>query len=295
MGKGARMRRQRLAASAARSPTVVGAGPFFHGGVPGKQVGELLLPAARLGLRYRYFATSAPYDPDWVYVTADEAAAYAYASRYLTTDSQLIPGDVYEVEPVGGVQLDPDYHLFPEAFARCRQARISRVVARAVVLTDAERALRERRYNVWGHPDRPVWDDDGLIIPSEQMLANGVTREWTALLRPWLRLTDVDAYGRLEIARRSTNFWATVLEVVPSLDRDHRVVHRRRWAGGALYQCVTCDDGTDDPQQAALHQLGAGAITLIARIHRLPRAVVVRELVKAARHRDGARWTWRPE
>lgn len=45
-----------------------------------------------------------------------------------------------------GRQLDPDYKLFPEAFAWCSQARITQVVACSVVLTDAEQAQRERRY-----------------------------------------------------------------------------------------------------------------------------------------------------
>lgn len=289
MGKGARNRRQRPSAAAA-IPT---AGPFFHGGVPGKEVGDLLLPAAQLGLQYHYLVAGAEYDPGWVYLTTDAGAAHAYASRYLTGHGLPVPGDVYQAHPVGGVQRDPDYDLFPEAFARCSQARIAEVVARSVALTEVEQAQRERRYMVWGDRDRPVWDDDGLIIPSEQMLGNGVTREWTTLLRPWLGLGDVDALGRLLIAARSTDRWATMLEAVPSLDRDHRI-RRRRWPGRPRYRCTSCDELTDDPQLAALHQLGDAAVRLLVRVHRLPLPQVVEHLVIAARARDRSRWTWRP-
>lgn len=295
MGKGARTRRQRVSAvrCQAQVPAAVAARPFFHGGVPGSNVNGVLLPAARLGLRFRYLTPGAEYDPNWVYLTSDEGVAHAYASRYVTGGGERRPGDVYEVQPIGGVQVDPDYHPFPEAFVRCPQARIVRVVARNVVLSEAEQAHRERRYNVWGNPDLPVWDDDGLIIPSKQMLDNGVTREWTTLLRPWLGLKDVDAHGRLLIAGRSANVWATMLEVMPSLDRDHRVERHRRWPWRPpLYRCVVCSDSTDDLQLAAQHQIGADAVTLIARIHRIPLAVVIQGLVDAARARAGTRWAW---
>lgn len=227
-----------------------------------------------------------------MYVTTDEGVAHDYASRYVAGDGRPIPGDVYEVQPVGGVQLDPDAVLFPESFARCPRARIMAVVARTVVLTKAEQAQLQRRYTVWGRRDRPVWDDDGLIIPSEQMLANGVTREWTRLLQPWLGVGDVGAHGRLLIAQRSADFWATVLEVVPSLDRDHRIQRRRRWPGHPPYRCAACTDSADDPLRAALHQLGDTAVQLIARIHRLPPARVAQELVAVARARDLSRWAW---
>lgn len=209
-----------------------------------------------------------------MYVTTDVGVAHAYASRYLTGDSQEIPGDVYEVQPVGGVQPDPDNDLFPESFARTPRARIVSVIARAVALTATVKAQRERRYKVWGRRDQPIWDEDGLIIPSEQMLGNGVTREWTSLVRPWLELGDVNAHGRLLIAHRSADFWTTVLQVVPSLDRDHRIQRRRRWTGHPLYRCVPCGKFLDDPQRAALHQLGDTEVRLIAHIHRLPPARV---------------------
>ncbi|MGH3611516.1 MAG: hypothetical protein ACRDRK_02630 [Pseudonocardia sp.] len=139
MGKGARTRRKQ----AATTP-LARWGPFFHGGVPGKDVGELLVPAARLGSHYHYTADVTTYDPGWVYATTDVGVADAYASRYLSGDGRAMPGDVYEVEPGGGMEIDPDYDMFPEAFLRCPQAR---VVARAVALTltAAELGQRERR------------------------------------------------------------------------------------------------------------------------------------------------------
>lgn len=283
MGKGARDRRRRADTAAAE--------PFFHGGVPGKAIGEILVPATRLGLQYQYRVADSDYDPGWVYLTTDVGAAHGYASRYLACDGRSIPGDVYRVQPLGGVHVDPDYEAFPEAFARCAQARIVAVVAREVVLTAAEQIQRQRPYQVWGHRDRPFWDDDGLILPSEQMLGYGATRAWTTLLRPWLGPDDVDGRGQLLIAHRSTDFWATVLDCVPSLAREHPIELRRSWRGPP-YRCTNCGEAFADEPRAALHQLGDAAVAQVARIHGMPLGAVCRELAAAAHARDPHQWAW---
>jgi hypothetical protein len=206
------------------------AGPYFHGGAPGLPEGAVLVSAKELGVFYQYFSRYAVHGPAWTYVTTDEGVAAGFASRYCTRDGQEVPGDVYEVQPLGALQPDPDYACFPTVFLRCRRARILRRVASSVSLTADEQRAREGRYRVWGRVDAPIWDEDGVINPSEQMLGNGVTREWTALLRPWLDPEDFDAKGRLTIALRAGRDpsregepWRTILDVVPALDRDCQV------------------------------------------------------------------------
>lgn len=286
MGKGSRNRKQRSPEPSSST------GPYFHGGVPDKEPRDVLLPATQLGFRYNYHALGAPYDPGWVYLTTDERVASAYASRYLDGHGRAIPGDVHEVQPMDRPQVDPDYHLFPDIFLRCKKARIVRTVAHGVVLTKSAQAQLERPYVVWGSADLPVWDQDGLVIPSDQMAANGVTRQWTTMLRPWLGTADIDALGRLTIARRADDMWRTILDVIPSLDRDCQIQANTRWRRRRSYLCITCGRHLDDSFEAALHQLGGDAVTLLASIHHWTIPNVVPELIKAARARNSVRWKW---
>lgn len=288
MGKGARARKQRAAAAEAAPPA---AGPFFHGGVPGLKPGDLLLSARQLGIAFQYHASSAPYDPSWVYLTTDEGAAQGYASRYVEFPSNRTGyGDVYEAEPLDVPSSDPDYSLvFPDAFVRCRRARITRVVATGVNLSCTEQNYLNRRYEVWDDANSPIFDDDGYIIPSKRMRGFGITREWTTLLRPWLGTKEVDADGQLLIALNSRDPWATMLYALPSLDHDcqiHRHPHEK------LFHCTTCAHDTPDQEAAALHQLGEHPMRMLARIHGFPLDQALPHMVTAARRRNPARWHW---
>lgn len=286
MGKGARNRKQRATTPAAPS---VAAGPYFHGGVPGKGPGDTLWSAQRLGFRFQYHAAGAPYDPSWVYIATDADVATGYASRYVDPySSEEGHGDVYEVEPVDVPQSDPDYHVFPEVFLRCRSARITRVVATGVSLTRTEQNYLERHYDVWGDRNYPVFDEDGHILPSEEMRANGVTREWTLMLRPWLGTQEVDANGRLAIAANSATPWMTTLNSVPALDRDCQI---RQHPAGTHFQCTVCQREPATQHAAALHQLGEHPVQLLTRIHGWEQPPVP-PLAEAARLRNPARWSW---
>lgn len=57
------------------------------------------MSASALGVAYVYAMADEEYSPDWVYVTADEGSARAYASRCLDRIGRPVPGDVYEVRP----------------------------------------------------------------------------------------------------------------------------------------------------------------------------------------------------
>lgn len=284
MGKGARTRKQRAAEPA--FPT----GPYFHGGVPGKGPGDVLWSAQRLGFKFRFHAADAPYDPSWVYIATDPDVATGYASRYLDFYSEKEGyGDVYEVEPLDVPQADPDYHVFPEVFRRCRSARITRVVATGVSLTRTEQNYLERHYAVWDDRNSPVFDENGHILPSEQMRANGVTREWTLLLRPWLGTQEVAADGRLAIAAHAADQWKTMLESIPALDRDCQI--REHPAGSRGFQCTVCESEPAGQYAAALHQLGEHPVRMLTRIHGWHHPPVP-PLVEAARNRNPTRWSW---
>lgn len=94
---------------------------WFHGGTPGLRPGATLVSAEALGVHYRYAVSNAEYAPDWVYVTAEEGVARAYASRYVDSRGISTPGDVYEVRPDGRLRPDPDYPAFQRSFRKCKR------------------------------------------------------------------------------------------------------------------------------------------------------------------------------
>lgn len=247
------------------------AGPYFHGGAPGLRAGDVLASAERLGYRFRY-VDNGTYDPTWVYFTTDMGVATGFANRF-SDGSGRRPGDVY-----------------PEAFLRSRQARIVDAVVCGVDLADDVECRLASRYALWPE-GQPIWDENGLVNPSDQMIANGVTREWTRLLRPWLSIGDFDAHGRLIVASRDGDEWLTISAFVPSIDRRCRMRHVMIDEKPMLL-CATCHGVTADVEAAALHQLDLDAVRLLAQVHDWPVSGVVRELITAARRRDPLRWDW---
>lgn len=151
--------------------------PYFHGGAPGLDVGDILRPAADLGLYFTYNLANAIYDPTYVYFTTRVEIATAYASRCVLPHIDAIPGDVYRVQPLGPIEPDPDCEPLPDIYMRAPRARILEVVQRAVVLTDREQHQLEAPWLYWASLDEPMYDSDGIMIPSNEMKANGVTAE----------------------------------------------------------------------------------------------------------------------
>lgn len=152
--------------------------------------------------------------------------------------------------------------------------------------------MLERRYICWGDPDKPVWDDNGFILPSAHMTGNGVTREWTLMLRPWLRPADVDAEGKLSIARRAADPWQAVLDAVPALDRDCQIeLVTRKFRRKSEYRCASCGENLVDQPTAVRHQLGEKPVTLLTLIHKLD-GPPLDDLAQAAAARKPTRWQW---
>ena len=99
-------------------------GPYFHGGFPGLEVGDLLLP----GHRKPSAPPAAPLSSR-VCVTTLEEHARTYAAWYFPEPHEP-GGDLYEVEPVGLIargRCD-----MPERWV-CKTARVVRVVERGLV------------------------------------------------------------------------------------------------------------------------------------------------------------------
>lgn len=99
---------------------------WYHGGVPGLEVGELLLPPDISGTRHTLSAyASEPHGQrrDVVYLARIQDHARAYAALYPD-------GAVYRAEPIGATEPDPDA---PGFSVMCAQARVVEVVRSRVV------------------------------------------------------------------------------------------------------------------------------------------------------------------
>jgi hypothetical protein len=108
---------------------------FFHGGVPGFQPGDLLLPPQATGVERTLTAVAQEMGAsadharrDVVYVTSGREVARVYAA--LTPD-----GGLYEVVPEGPLGEDPDCTLAGVSFT-CRYAVVVRVVDPVVLFRD---------------------------------------------------------------------------------------------------------------------------------------------------------------
>lgn len=89
---------------------------YYHGGVSGRQPGDVICPALDLGRDYtaeyaavRGIVGTFHYRPEFVYMTTHLGAARGYAARYKNLGGVHRPGDVYIVEPQSELLSDPEY------------------------------------------------------------------------------------------------------------------------------------------------------------------------------------------
>lgn len=108
---------------------------YFHGGYPGLQPGDLLLPPDETGTEHRLSSYAAALDgpaharrTDRVYLTTDRQIARAYAAFYRD-------GALYEVGPAGPLEPDPDCTT-PGLSWQCEAATVLVVVDPAVLFRD---------------------------------------------------------------------------------------------------------------------------------------------------------------
>lgn len=116
---------------------------LYHGSAHGLglEVGDLILPSGQTGAESLAKFATADGDreylskPHLVYLTSDERIAAMFAAMRATRDSKGVGGDVYEVEPLGAVEPDPDYHPpqgEPHTSWQTTSARVLRVVRRRI-------------------------------------------------------------------------------------------------------------------------------------------------------------------
>jgi Rifampin ADP-ribosyl transferase len=102
---------------------------LFHGGTRKLHRGDVLLPPERTGAPTTAdFGAAGVCRPDRVYLTTDLEAARLFAIMAPPKGN----GSVYEVEPIGDLEVDPDYLAEDESAYAVPMARILRVVERRV-------------------------------------------------------------------------------------------------------------------------------------------------------------------
>ena len=100
---------------------------LYHGGVRRLHVGSVLLPPVKTGAASQADFGNHVARRDRVYVTTERDQAELFA-LLAPPDGN---GDLYEVEPIGDLEIDPDYHG-PGASYAVPMAHVVRVVRRRV-------------------------------------------------------------------------------------------------------------------------------------------------------------------
>ncbi|MFT4220805.1 MAG: GNAT family N-acetyltransferase, partial [Microbacterium sp.] len=182
-------------------------GRFWHGGRPGLAPGTILMSrneADHAGADMGFYEAQPGYEEnfthaDRVYFSSDRAFARAYAGliqqREERTGVICRQGDLYEVEPVGEIEKDPD---FSGGVSWCApQARIVAVAEVDVRMSayDVTERLGPRSYWLDGSP---VYTADGRYLPSPEQLASAGTLAALAAesLIPWTPVEFINAFLR---------------------------------------------------------------------------------------------------
>lgn len=111
---------------------------FYHGGVPGMEKGDIILPPSITGMS-TLLQYSKQIDPDGVqrhdrvYITTSRAAADLFASSYPR-------GDVYKVKPIGELSEDPDCTEEGLSY-QCEKAVVVAAIRRKATLASANYSL----------------------------------------------------------------------------------------------------------------------------------------------------------
>lgn len=94
---------------------------YYHGGRPGRKLGENLLPPSITRVQcLSDYGAAGVHLRNRVYVTTDQSAALIYAAGWPD-------GVIYEVEPIGELEPDPDCTLDGLSY-QCQRARVLRVI-----------------------------------------------------------------------------------------------------------------------------------------------------------------------
>tara|TARA_Y100000310_G_C20369916_1_gene663021 strand:- start:168 stop:515 length:348 start_codon:yes stop_codon:yes gene_type:complete len=95
---------------------------YYHGGYPHLRCGDFILSPDETGFPSTA-EFGAPVDTAKVYVTTDKRAAEVFASCFPEVNKKGRGGRVYQVEPVGELEHDPDATGRGYSF-QCPKARV---------------------------------------------------------------------------------------------------------------------------------------------------------------------------
>lgn len=178
---------------------------YYHGGVPGLAVGDCIKPientsafntqevmaaVARSGLGPASFTDLAHYSASVVYLTARRDVAAAFASVYVSPEGRPTLGDVYRVEPIGDLGVDPDFVHAPDLFFTAPRARIVKIERRRTRLTSYQACKATGPFMTWSDLT-PMYDAEGYLLPSPEMRERGTTPAQCRRLGKWKTLEEV--------------------------------------------------------------------------------------------------------
>ncbi|WIE70366.1 hypothetical protein [Curtobacterium sp. MCLR17_054] len=177
---------------------------YWHGGAPGRAVGDELLSrddAARLLTTPTTHGLQAGYAlgvtrPDRVYFTSDRNFARAYASRHQVVDQTTgivyERGSLYRVEPIGAVEEDQDFSGTGVSWS-APKARIVAVEATDVHLDLTAATQHVGPYMTWDD-GTPIYAPDGSYQPSPILRRAGKTaNDFKGRYPAWFPFDLVDA------------------------------------------------------------------------------------------------------
>lgn len=191
---------------------------YYHGGVPGLGLGANLKPADLLdALPPAYGTPGYTGDASLVFVTTDLDFARSFAAQFPPPSPEMAwtGGDVYEVEPQGPLQVDPDYPA-PGLSYSVAGAQVVRVLGRGVRLGIREITRIQGPHARWGDGS-PVYDADGYMAPAPEWAAAGWKAKHLRGLGSWVNLPT--ASRALAAARGDARRLPTSAEVDDAIAR----------------------------------------------------------------------------
>lgn len=168
---------------------------FYHGGAPGLKVGDVILPRnlhsiwSQVPVEWNGRPASDIGDAgDTVSLTTDFQVASGYAGEYLHYDGRHIDGQVYEVTPIGKIQIDPDWPCTYPTIARCENGALVTKVEAVVPVQNNPRVLTKALAPYWTYADhsRKIFDARGYLRHTEELKYLGYSEEELIGMGPWM-------------------------------------------------------------------------------------------------------------
>jgi len=178
---------------------------FWHGGIAGLEPGSVLLGRAEAeteGIDLAQYDLQVGYEmgvtnPNRVYFSSDCELARGFAGRIQIRDTEtgivFRHGTLYEVEPLGEIERDPDG---AGNVSWCTpKARVLAVVEENVRLNSYE-VMKRLGPNMTWSDGSPIYSPEGRFIPSPEQRASGSLNQLAALSRtfPWTPVEYLNAW-----------------------------------------------------------------------------------------------------